>query len=90
MKELRQKALFRNARIRSKTSYARFFVDDFEKFMAVVWMILLYPDVHQYTLKQRAEITEFVYRKFWKPKRPLVQPQDHLVIYRGLGPKGLI
>ena len=58
--------------------------------MSAIWMILLYPEVHQYSLKQREEITEFIYKKFWKVKRPLVQLQDHLVIYRGIGFKGLI
>ena len=52
--------------------------------MAVVWMILLYPNVHPYTLKQRQEITGFVYERLWKKKEPLVQAQDHLVVYKGI------
>ena len=51
---------------------------------AVVWMILLYPDVHKYTRKQREEITRYAHDRFWKEKKPLVQAQDHLVIYRGM------
>lgn len=89
-KELKRVPAFRNSQLLSRTNHVRFFPGDFGEFMSVVWMILLYPNVHKYTLKQREEITEFVYRKFWKKKRPLVQPQDHLVIYKGLGFKGFI
>jgi len=46
--------------------------------------------VHKYSLKQREEITEFVYKHFWIKKRPLIQSQDHLVAYKGIGFKGLI
>ena len=62
----------------------------FERFMSVVWMILLYPNVHEYTLEQREEITEFVYRTLWSRKKPLVQVQDHVVVYRGRGMRGLV
>ncbi|MFH1995591.1 MAG: class I SAM-dependent methyltransferase [Candidatus Omnitrophota bacterium] len=89
-KELKKDPLYRGAQILSRTNKVSFFVDDFEKFMAVIWMILLYPDVHQYILKQREQITEFIYKKFWIKKRPLVQDQDHLVIYRGIPFRGLI
>lgn len=89
-KELEKNPLFSNTQILLKSTHVHFFVDDFKKFMAVVWMILLYPEVHRYTLKQREEITGFIYKKFWLKKRPLVQAQDHLVIYRGIGFKGLI
>lgn len=89
-KQLKENPVFKNAQILSRTSRVRFFVDDFEKFMAVVWMILLYPNVYIYTRPQKKEITEFVYEKFWKKKKPLVQSQDHLVIYKGLGFKGLV
>jgi len=88
--ELRNKPLFKKAQILTKSSGVSFFVDDFEKFMAVIWMILLYPKVHRYNLRQKEEIVEFVYNNFWKKKRPLIQLQDHLVIYRGLDFKGLI
>lgn len=89
-KELQNNRLFGKAQILFKRSYVRFFVDDFEKFMAVIWMILLYPNVHIYSLKQKEEITEFIYKKFWERKIPLIQSQDHLVIYRGVDFKGLI
>lgn len=88
-KEIRRSAQFKKAQIYATTHNVRFYVDDFAKFMAVVWMILLYPDVHKYTLRQREKITEFVYEKFWIKKRPLVQAQDHLAIYRGIGFNGL-
>jgi len=88
--ELRANTLFKNTQMLITTHRVRFFVNDFTKFMAVVWMILLYPDVHRYTLRQRREIVEFVYEKFWKPKKPLMQLQDHLILYRGLGFKGLV
>jgi hypothetical protein len=89
-KELRQDRLYSKCRILSKTSKVRFFVNDFEQFMAVAWMVLLYPSVHRYNLSQREEITEFIYKNFWEKKRPLWQLQDHLVIYRGINLKGLI
>ena len=61
-----------------------FFVDNFRRFMSVVWMILLYPNVHDYTEAQRREITEHVYDRFWVGRKPLIQMQDHLVVYKGL------
>ena len=82
--------LFRKAQIRSKTSHVKCFVNDFEKLMGVVWMILLYPHVHPYSLKQRKEITDHIYKKFWKGRQPLLQQQDHLAIYQGINFKGLI
>ncbi|HRZ87095.1 MAG TPA: class I SAM-dependent methyltransferase [bacterium] len=82
--------LYAGAVIRAKRSRVYFFVEDFEKFMAVVWMILLYPNVHRYTHEQREEIAHFMYATFWKKKKPLVQVQDHLAIYKGISGKGLI
>jgi hypothetical protein len=89
-KELKASSLYNKAQIDLRSSYVRFFVDDFEKFMSVIWMILLYPQVHSYSLKQREHITESIYKKFWIKKRPLLQAQDHLVVYRGLGIRGII
>ena len=89
-KRLRSRPLFKKAGVRSGRGRVRFFTDDFEKFMAVVWMILLYPEVHKYTLMQREEITEFIYDEFWAKKRPLVQIQDYVAVYKGIGAKGLI
>ena len=74
----------------TKTSRVEFRVDDFEDFMSVVWMILLYPNVHRYTLEQRVEITEHVFERIWSRGLPLVQVQDHLALYRGRAPRGLV
>ena len=87
---LKRDSFFKGARILSKTSRVRFFVNNFPEYMSVVWMILLYPHVHRYTLDQRREITEYVYTHFFKNKKPLFQYQDHLAIYRGISFKGLI
>ena len=89
-KSLSMNPFFKGAQVFLKTHAVSFFVDDFAKFMSVIWMILLYPNVHKYTLKQREEITEFVYRRFWLKKQPLVQLQDHLIIYKGIRFRGLI
>jgi len=75
---------FRKTRIFIRTSRIRFFVDDFEKFMKVIWMILLYPDVHDYTEPQKEEIVSFVYDNLFLKKQPLFQKQHHLVLYRGM------
>jgi hypothetical protein len=85
---LREHRSFQGARIALRSTEVRFAVDDFESFMSVIWMILLYPHVHRFSLEQREEITEHVYRKFFEPGRPLRQRQDHLVIYRGIGRGG--
>ncbi len=72
------------ARVVAETREVRFRVDDFERFMAVIWMIMLYPDGHDYDLGQRTEITEFVIDHFWLPRRPLLQSQDYVSIFKGL------
>lgn len=87
---LRRDRRFANAEILAKTDRVRFFVDDFRALMSVVWMILLYPNVHRYTAAERREITELVYRRLFAKRKPLLQDQDHLVIYRGLRDNGLI
>jgi len=81
---LRKNRTLKGSRIVTRTSEVRFRVDDFGKFMAVVWMILLYPNVHRYSRRQREEITGYFYREFREKKQPLIQHQDHLVLYRGL------
>ena len=73
-------------RVLRKSTRVDFRVDDFERLMGVVWMILLYPNVHHYTREQRVEIIEHVYERFWLPSVPLAQVQDHVVLYRGRGP----
>ncbi len=83
--ELAKTSTLPNARIEGKTRRVDFWVNDFEKFMAVVWMILLYPDVHDYTDVQKEEITEHVYSNFWITRQPLIQLQNHLVVSRCIG-----
>jgi hypothetical protein len=46
---LKKRPLFRKAQVLTRTSRVRFRAPDFEKLMAVVWMILLFPDVHPYS-----------------------------------------
>ncbi|HXJ77764.1 MAG TPA: class I SAM-dependent methyltransferase [Candidatus Methylomirabilis sp.] len=82
--------VFGTAQVLTKTDRVSFFVDDFRALMSVVWMILLYPNVHRYTTAQRREITEHVYRRHFMRRRPLLQDQDHLVIYRGVRGRGLM
>lgn len=89
-KQLETLPAFRRANILLDTSKVQFFVDDFGKFMKVVWMILLYPDVHRYDERQKEEIISFVHDTFWSRKQPLLQLQHHLVVYRGIGFRGLI
>ena len=87
---LRRDRRFGRADILGKTDRVRFFVDDFRTLMSVVWIILLYPNVHRYTAAQRREITEHVYRRLFAKRKPLLQDQDRVVIYRGLRGRGLI
>jgi hypothetical protein len=87
--QLRRDARLSDAQIHVRSNQIRFFVPDFEKFMAVVWMILLHPNVHRFTEEQQREVIEYVYNNLWSRNRPLVQIQDHLVIYRGQGEPGL-
>ena len=79
---LRNNLLFQKARIISQKHRVKFFIDDFGKFMAVIWMILLYPNVHDYTPEQKEEITEHIYKNFWLKKKPLIQHQDHLILFK--------
>ena len=88
--QLEKFKLFKNTKKVITTQKVFFYVDNFAKFMSVAWMILLYPNVHKYSLLQRQEITEYVYRQFWLKKKPLVQEQDHLIIYRGIKEKSLV
>jgi len=81
---------FSGDRFVSKTSEVSFFVDDFEAYMAVIWMIMLYPSVHEYSDDQKRQITRYVLANYWRPRRRLVQVIDHLVLYRGLTADGLI
>ena len=89
-RELRRDRHFARAEIICKTDRVRFFVDDFRALISVVWMILLYPNAHRYTAAERREIAELVYRRMFARRKPFLQDQDHLVIYRGLRERGLI
>ncbi|MEM8956516.1 MAG: class I SAM-dependent methyltransferase [Pseudomonadota bacterium] len=80
--KLAERPEFSHARFSRRTHAVRFQNEDFADFMAVVWMIMLYPDGHNYTLDQRREITEFVVEQFWQPRRPLTQVQDYLSVLK--------
>ena len=80
--KLRNNSIFRNLNILQETHKVKFFINDFEKFMAVIWMILLYPNVHDYTADQKKEITEYIYENFFKYQKHFIQEQDHLIIKR--------
>jgi hypothetical protein len=88
--ELRENPQFADAQVLNRTSRVEFFVDDFERFMAVVWMILLHPTVHCFSEEQQREVIEVVYADLWSRGLPLIQQQDHLVIYRGREMPGLV
>jgi hypothetical protein len=88
--DLRGAAPLAKAQVLSESSRVEFFVADFEQFMAVVWMILLHPNVHQFSTDQQREVIDFVYGQLWSRGHPLVQVQDHLVIYRDLNLPGLV
>jgi hypothetical protein len=88
--ELRDDPRLADAQVLTKSTRVEFFVDDFEQYMAGVWMVLLHPDVHRFSEDQQREVTEWIYENLWSRGRPLVQTQDHLVIYRGRGMPGLI
>ena len=88
--ELSANDAFAAAQLLSKTTDVQFWVDDFAQFMAVIWMIMLYPNVHDFDADQKQEIARHVFDHFWLPKKPLHQTQDHLVIYKGLDFPGLI
>lgn len=88
--ELAADPCFAGAQVLTRSSRVEFFVDDFEQFMAVVWMILLHPNVHRFSEEQQREVVEWVYANLWSRGLPLVQVQDHVVIYRGTGIAGLI
>lgn len=85
-RELKADNLFAGSLISAKTSHVRFFVDNFEQFMAVVWMILLYPYVHRYSESQKEEIIRHIYNEFFFPEKAMIQNQDHIVIYKNFSP----
>ncbi|MCC5953834.1 MAG: class I SAM-dependent methyltransferase [Acidimicrobiia bacterium] len=80
---LRRSDHLEGAQVATRRSTVRFDHPDFEAFMAVVWMLLLHPDVHCFSPQQQDEVTEWVYRELWAPGVPLRQEQHHLVLQRG-------
>ncbi len=66
--------------VRTQRTRVEFFVDDFEKFMGVVWMILLHPGVHRFSPAQKEEVARHVYDRIYSKGVPLVQEQDHMVV----------
>ena len=80
---------FKGAKILTKKDRVRFFVDDFRALMSVVWMILLYPNVHRTRRRSGERSPRTSTGISSRRRKPLLQDQDHLVIYRGVG-KGLI
>jgi hypothetical protein len=88
--QLREDARLTDAQVLTKSTRIEFFADDFERYMAGVWMVLLHPDGQRFSEDQQHEVIEWIYENLWSRGRPLVQTQDHLVIYRGRGVPGLI
>ncbi len=84
--ELDDSSVLMDAQLSIEPREVTFHTDDFEKFMSVVWMIMLHPYVHVYSLDQRREVTTYVLKNLWRVGRPLIQVQDNLVITRGLDP----
>lgn len=72
----------KDAELSSYTSEVRFWVNDFEQFMQVIWMILLHSTVHRYDRTQMEEIIRDTHAKFFAPQQPLLQSQDHLFIQK--------
>lgn len=89
-RNIEKENVFKDAQILLRTDKVRFLAENFEEFMSVVWMILLHPNVYKYNARQKREITEYVYNHFWKNQKPLIQEQNHVVIYKGIKPRGLI
>lgn len=81
-KELISEDCLAGAEISNVSSEIKFWVNDFEDFMKVMWMILLYPSVHQYSRKQMEIIIGDTYENFFLPQKPLMQSQDHLYIQK--------
>ena len=72
----------KNAELNNHTSEIKFWVNTFECFMQVIWMILLYPKVHLYNKGQMEIIIKDIYDNFFVPQQPLLQTQDHLYIQK--------
>ena len=88
---LRDEGMLPGARFVLTRTQVQFFAPDFEQFMRVVWMILLHPTVHRFSRDQQCAVIDYVYDHLWSRGLPLLQEQDHVVIYRtgdrGVTPK---
>lgn len=79
---MRRDRRFAGAEVALARSRVQLRTADFEAFMGVIWMILLHPTVHRFLRAQQLAVIEHVYEEIWRPGRPLVQEQDHLIVYR--------
>lgn len=68
-----------------RTSRVAFRPGSFRDLMAAVWMILLHTHVHRFPPEAVRSVEDDVRRRFWDAGRPLVQEQDHLALFRGIG-----
>ena len=82
---LRRHPRYAGAEVSCHTSRVEFFCDDFGQFRSVIWMIMLHPQVHRHSPEQLREIAEYVYETMYRPGRPLIQRQHHMIIWRGAG-----
>ncbi len=82
---MRRDPRYAGAQISCHTSRIEFFCDDFGQFLSVIWMIMLHPPVHRFSPEQLREIAEYVYEHMYRPGKPLVQRQHHLIVWRGAG-----
>ena len=79
---LMEENCLKDAELSDHSSEVKFWVNNFECFMQVIWMILLYPQVHDYKKDQMEIIINDIYNNFFEPKQPLLQTQDHLYIQK--------
>jgi hypothetical protein len=82
---LRRRPRYAGAEISCHTSRIEFFTEDFGEFLSVIWMIMLHPHIHRHSLEQLSEIADYVYERMYRPGRPLVQRQHHMILWRGAG-----
>lgn len=68
--------------INCTSSLVEFSSKEFYNLMAVIWMIMLHPHVHNLSEIQLKEITEFIYISIFKKEQLLIQIQDHLFIQK--------
>lgn len=59
-----------DAQVLTRSIRVEFFVDDFEQYMAGVWMVLLHPNVQRFSEDQQREVTEWIYENLWSRGLP--------------------